>query len=158
MTTFDKFSEEADRSDVKVSFETSQRGPSLLSNEALFHIPLLACVVLTLSKQHRKPRTSEVGQIVGECMERTFAGFKGSSQRLGWSANLRIRTVAALDFLETAQLVSVADDGKISATELGRKVMKTAFDTDDDLAYTLLVVERSYRDVCGERRSQMELL
>lgn len=158
MTTFEQFRKEAAEANVKVSFSASQRGPSLLSNEALFHIPLLACVVLTLATQSRKPRTTEVGQIVGECMERTFAGFKGSSQRLGWSANLRIRTVAALDFLETAHLVTVLEDGRVSATDLGRNVTRRALEADDDLAFTLMVVERSYRDVCGERRSQMELL
>jgi hypothetical protein len=158
MMTFDKCKQEAERSRVAVAFKTSQRGPSLLSNEALFHIPLLACVVLTLASLSRKPRTVEIGQIVGECMERTFAVFKGSSQRLGWSANLRIRTVAALAFLEKGELVSVAGNGIISATELGRKTIKAAFDAEDDLSYTLMVVERSYRDVCGERRSQMDLL
>lgn len=100
----------------------------------------------------------EIGQIVGECIERTFTNFKGSSQRLGWSANLRMRTVAALAFLESSGLVAVGDKGIISATELGRKTIKSAFAEDDDLNFTLITVERSYRDICGERRSQMELL
>lgn len=158
MMNFDKCKQEAARSKISVSFETSDRGPSLLSNEALFHIPLLAAVVLTLACLPRKPRTAEIGQMVGECIERTFANFKGSSQRLGWSANLRIRTVAALAFLESASLVTVAEKGIISATELGRKAIKSAFDEDDDLSFTLTTVERSYRDICGERRSQLELL
>lgn len=158
MMNFDKCKQEASRSKISVAFETSDRGPSLLSNEALFHIPLLAAFVLTLACLSRKPRTAEIGQMVGECIERTFTNFKGSSQRLGWSANLRIRTVAALGFLESASLVTVADKGIISATELGRKAIKSAFDEDDDLSFTLTKVERSYRDICGERRSQLELL
>lgn len=158
MMDFDKCKQEAARSKISITFETSDRGPSLLSNEALFHIPLLAVVVLTLACLSRKPRTAEIGQMVGECIERTFTNFKGSSQRLGWSANLRIRTVAALAFLESASLIIVADKGIISATDLGRKVIKSAFAEDDDLSFTLMTVERSYRDICGERRSQLELL
>jgi len=158
MMDFDKCKQEAVRSKISITFETSERGPSLLSNEALFHIPLLAVVVLTLACLSRKPRTAEIGQMVGECIERTFTNFKGSSQRLGWSANLRIRTVAALAFLEAAGLIIVADKGIISATDLGRKVIKSAFSEDDDLSFTLMTVERSYRDICGERRSQLELL
>ncbi len=158
MMNFDKYKQEAENSEVSIAFDTSDRGPSLLSNEALFHIPLLAAVVLTLACLSRKPRTAEIGQMVGECIERTFTNFKGSSQRLGWSANLRVRTVAALAFLESAGLVTVAEKGIISATELGRKTIKPAFDEDDDLSFTLMSVERSYRDICGERRSQLELL
>lgn len=158
MMDFDKCKQEVARSKICIAFETSDRGPSLLSNEALFHIPLLAAVVLTLTCLSRKPRTAEIGQMVGECIERTFTNFKGSSQRLGWSANLRIRTVTALAFLESASLVTVADKGMISATDLGRKTIKSAFAEDDDLSFTLMTVERSYRDICGERRSQLELL
>lgn len=158
MMDFDKCKQEAARSKIFIVFETSDRGPSLLSNEALFHIPLLAAVVLTLAGLSRKPRTTEIGQMVGECIERTFTNFKGSSQRLGWSANLRVRTVAALAFLESASLVTVADKGIIAATDLGRKTIKTAFAEDDDLSFTLMTIERSYRDICGERRSQLELL
>lgn len=158
MMDFEKCKQEAARSKIVIAFETSDRGPSLLSNEALFHIPLLAAVVLTLACLPRKPRTAEIGQMVGECIERTFTNFKGSSQRLGWSANLRIRTVAALAFLESASLVTGADKGIISATDLGRKAIKCALAEDDDLSFTLMTVERSYRDICGERRSQLELL
>lgn len=158
MMDFDKCKQEAARSKIFIAFETSDRGPSLLSNEALFHIPLLAAVVLTLACLSRKPRTTEIGQLVGECIERTFTNFKGSSQRLGWSANLRVRTVAALAFLEAASLVNVADKGIIAATDLGRMTIKSAFAEDDDLSFTLMTVERSYQDICGERRSQLELL
>lgn len=62
-----------------------------LDNEALFHLPLLAMTILLLSKSKKKPKSDELGQLVGECFERAFVGFKGSSQHLGWSANLRMR-------------------------------------------------------------------
>ena len=158
MKGFDQFKEESATQDIVVSFEVVKDGPSLLSNEALFHIPLLAAIVLTLSRLSRKPRTSEIGQMVGECIERTFTSFKGSSQRLGWSANLRIRTVEALTFLEAGGLVEVDKKGVISATKIGRDIIISAHKTEDDLSYTLGIIERSYRNICGERRSQLELL
>ena len=67
-----------------------------LSNDALFHIPLLAISILSLCKIKGKFTTPEVGQVIGECFERTLPGFKGSAQLLGWSSNLRVRTIAAL--------------------------------------------------------------
>lgn len=158
MMDFDKCKQEAARSRISIAFEISDRSPSLLSNEALFHMPLLAAVVLTLACLPRKPRTAEIGQMVGECIERTFRNFKGSSQRLEWSANLRIRTVAALGFLESADFVIVTDNGILSATDLGRKLINSAFAEDDDLSFTLMTIERSYRDICAERRGRLELL
>jgi hypothetical protein len=113
---------------------------------------------LTLSRLSRKPRTFEIGQMVGDCIERTFTSFKGSTQRLGWSANLRIRTAEALTFLETGCLVEVDEKGVISATKVGRDIILSAHKAEDDLSYTLGVIERSYRDICGERRSRLELL
>lgn len=157
MMRFDKFREKAEKSNITLKLEFAHRGPLLLSNEALFHMPLLACIILLLATLRRKPRTAEIGQMVGECIERTLAGFKGSSQHLGWSANLRVRTVSALTFLEISELVSV-DENLIVATERGRKLIEQAFNAEDDLSYTLGIVERAYRDICGERRSRLELL
>jgi hypothetical protein len=37
----------------------------------------------------------------------SFYGFKGSAQHLGWSANLRIRTIKAVNFLEATKLIEV---------------------------------------------------
>jgi len=55
-----------------VNFECVEaiKAPIGLNNELLFHLPLLACVVLTLAAQRRRPRTHEVGQIVGECLRK----------------------------------------------------------------------------------------
>ena len=49
-----------------------------LDNEALFQLPLLAMSILAISKGLSKPQLPEIGQLVGECLERTVAGFKGS--------------------------------------------------------------------------------
>jgi hypothetical protein len=62
-----------------------------LDDEALFQMPLLAMTILALSKGLSKPQLPEIGQLVGERLERTVAGFKGSSQDIGWSGNLRRR-------------------------------------------------------------------
>ncbi|NVJ47882.1 MAG: hypothetical protein HWE07_12175 [Cytophagia bacterium] len=129
-----------------------------LSNEALFHLPLLAMAILLLSKSVRKPKSNELGQIIGECFERTFVGFKGSSQHLGWSANLRMRTVRALTFLETAKLVTVdLSDSRIKATPNGRKVIEKSLNLDSDLSYTLHIFERNYKDIQVEKKISMEL-
>lgn len=129
-----------------------------LSNEALFHLPLLAMTILLLSKTRRKPRLDELGQLIGECFERTFSGFKGSSQHLGWSANLRMRTVKALTFLETVSLVEVdRHDSRIKATEFGKKIISKAIDVQSDLGYTLQVVEQNYFNLQIEKQIAMDL-
>ncbi|MEE4251927.1 MAG: hypothetical protein V2I38_15180 [Alcanivoracaceae bacterium] len=129
-----------------------------LSNEALFHLPLLAMTILLLSKARRKPKSDEIGQLIGECFERTFSGFKGSSQHLGWSANLRMRTVKALTFLEAADLVEVdRHDSRIKATDLGRRVASAAINIQSDLSYTLQLIERNYLDLQIEKQISMDL-
>ncbi|MGU5529003.1 hypothetical protein, partial [Aeromonas caviae] len=79
---------------------------NLLDNEALFQLPLISIIILVLAKDKRKPKVAEVGQLVGECIESSFLGFKGSTQHIGWSANLRIRTVKSMSFLENAGLIA----------------------------------------------------
>jgi hypothetical protein len=131
---------------------------SSLDNEALFQLPLLAMVILTISKGNAKPKLSELGQLVGECLERTVAGFKGSSQDIGWSANLRIRTVKALTFLERVGFAEV--DGRtstVTATSSGREVLGHAMEDESPLADSLLVVERSFENIRAERRIRAEV-
>ena len=100
----------------------------------------------------------EIGQLVGECFERTFAGFKGSSQQLGWSANLRVRTVRALTFLETAGLIAIDNvKGRIVISEKGKLVINRAIQLDSDLSYTLKAIERSYRNISVEKQVCLEL-
>jgi len=86
-------------------------------------------------------------------------GFKGSSQLLGWSANLRIRTVTALQFLESVQLVIIDESNKkLSITKLGKKVIDKAFLYESDLSYNLALIERSYRNYCVDSKLDGELL
>lgn len=156
---FDAFFEEIERHKVDISFDNRIGGnPVLLSNEALFHLPFLATIILLIGKGRQKTKSSEIGQIVGECLERSLTGFKGSSQHLGWSANLRIRTVKALTFLETAKLIVVDKrDNAIKATEFGRKVIDKALTEDTDLSFALKTIERSYRNIRSERQIEMDL-
>jgi hypothetical protein len=156
---FQEFFDAAHRLEVKLDVSTQPNsGSILLSNEALFHLPLLAMIILTLSKGRRKPKFDELGQVVGECIEKTLAGYKGSSQFISWSANLRIRTIKALMFLEAAKLVDVNQDNKyITATELGKRVIQMAIDGDTNLAITLSTIQRSYRDFMVERQIRLEV-
>ena len=110
MMNYDEFFREANQRNVRLVADADQDQTSnvtLLGNEALFQLPFLAMAILSICKGSRKPVLSELGQIVGECLERTLVGFKGSAQHIGWSANLRIRTVKALTFLEISGLIEV---------------------------------------------------
>ncbi|TNH14600.1 hypothetical protein [Halomonas sp. BL6] len=156
---YEEFFQEASEKEIVLSIDQfSDSATHRLSNEALFHLPLLAMTILLLSKTRRKPKSDELGQLIGECFERTFSGFKGSSQHLGWSANLRMRTVKALTFLETVSLVEVdRHDSRIKATEFGKTVVSKAIGVQSDLGYTLQVIERNYFDLQIEKQIAMDL-
>jgi hypothetical protein len=131
---------------------------SSLDNEALFQLPLLAMAILALSKGRAKPALSELGQLVGECLERTVVGFKGSSQGIGWSANLRIRTVKALTFLERAGFAFVdAQERVVNVTPKGREIVSMVIDSESLLSEGLLNIERSFDNIRAERRIREEV-
>lgn len=124
-----------------------------LSNEALFQLPLLAMTILAIAKGAAKPLLPEIGQLVGECLERTVPGFKGSSQDIGWSGNLRIRTIKALTFLEATRQITVdKKTRRISATELGKKVYQGAIAGESPLAMSMKTIELSYQYIRDESR------
>jgi len=127
-------------------------------NESLFHLPLIAMAILMLAKGRTKPKAEEIGQLIGECFEQALAGFKGSSQGLGWSANLRIRTVKALTFLEVSNFISKdLSTGKLDATESGKKIIDKVIAADTQLTLSLLKIKRAYRNICKERNIELEL-
>jgi hypothetical protein len=129
-----------------------------LDNEALFQLPLLAMTVLAMSKSLSKPQLPEIGQLVGECLERTVAGFKGSSQGIHWSGNLRIRTIKALTFLETTGQVVIDDTTRrIIATDLGKAVYRGAVEGDGLLAMSMRTIELSYQYIRDEARARGEV-
>lgn len=154
-----KFFSEARRLGLKL--ELSGEGPSpvhTLDNEALFQLPLLAMAILAMSKGRSKPELPEIGQLVGECLERTVAGFKGSSQAIGWSGNLRIRTIKAVTFLESTGQVSIDEwTREISATDLGKKVYSGAVEGESLLALSLKTIELSYQYIRDEARVRGEV-
>lgn len=131
----------------------------LLNNEALFQLPLISLIILLMAKDKRKPNISEIGQLVGECIEASMPGFRGSAQHIGWSANLRIRTVKALSFLEMAKLIIINNrDKKLQITDLGKKVIGHAMSRDDNLSYNLAQLSRTYRNISVSRKLDLELL
>lgn len=150
----ESFFEEAERLDIRLSLpskDSSSINP--LDNEALFQLPLLAMVILALSKGRSKPMLTHIGQLVGECLESSVPGFKGSSQDIGWSANLRIRTIKALRFLEcTQQIIIDKKDNRIKATRLGSKLYTTAINLDTPLSHALEMIELSYQRILDEAR------
>jgi hypothetical protein len=154
-----EFFNEARRLNIKLKL--SGEGPSpahTLDNEALFQLPLLAMTILAISKGLSKPQLPEIGQLVGECLERTVAGFKGSSQDIGWSGNLRIRTIKALTFLESTGQV-IVDEGtrRVAATNLGKKIYNDAVEGDSLLAASLKTIELSYQYIRDEARARGEV-
>jgi len=131
---------------------------NLLDNEALFQLPLISIIILVLAKDKRKPKVAEVGQLVGECIESSFLGFKGSTQHIGWSANLRIRTVKSMSFLENTGLITINNrKDRLHITELGKKVIDRANAWDENLEYNLSLISRSYRNICVSRQLDSEL-
>lgn len=154
-----EFFSEARRLGLKLNL--SGEGPSpmhTLDNEALFQLPLLAMTILAISKGRSKPELPAIGQLVGECLERTVAGFKGSSQDIGWSGNLRIRTIKALTFLEsTGQITIDKLTREISATDLGKKVYCNAVEGDGLLAHSMKTIELSYQYIRDEARVMGEV-
>lgn len=121
-------------------------------------MPLISLIVLLMAKDSKKPFVSEIGQLVGRCIEDSMLGFRSSSQHLGWSANLRIRTVKSLSFLEHYGLVSIPNkNSRICVTPLGRRVIDKALTGDNDLSYNLHQLSRSYRNICKIKQLDMAL-
>lgn len=149
-----EFFSEARRLDLKLDLSGEGLSPAhTLDNEALFQLPLLAMTILAICKGRSKPELTEIGQLVGECLERSVSGFKGSSQDIGWSGNLRIRTIKALTFLEsTGQVVIDTATREISATDLGKKVYTGAVEGESLLALCMRTIELSHQYIRDEAR------
>lgn len=157
---YDEFFESVTRREISiVVLEKDVQKNYQLSNEALFQLPLISMIVLLLAKDRRKPIVTEIGQMVGESIEASLVGFKGSSNNLGWSAILRIRTVKAISFLERSGMIEIRkSDNRMLATTLGQKVIDRALSNDDDLSYNLSLIQRSYRNICVNKQMDLELV
>lgn len=132
--SLNEFFKEAEKLNIHLRISVAESVPAhSLNNEALFQLPLLAMTILALSKGNSKPVLSEIGQLVGECLERTVAGFKGSSQ----------------DIDEHTR--------RISATELGRKIYSGATKGDSPLAHSMKTIELSYKYLLDESKIRGEV-
>ncbi|MXP60182.1 hypothetical protein [Pantoea sp. Taur] len=156
---FDAFFQEGNGKDLIIPLKNNSTRVESLDNEALFQLPLISIIILVLAKDRSKPRISELGQLVGECIEKSFIGFKSSDQHLGWSANLRIRTVKAINFLEKSNLIIINNrKEKVIITELGKKVVERALKWDHNLEYNLKLIARTYRNIRVSRQLDLELM
>ena len=157
---FDKFFDEVKDTALHVSIGASLNSRNrLLDNEALFQLPLISLIILLMAKDRRKPLVKEVGQLVGECLESSMPAFKGSAQHIGWSANLRVRTVKAMVFLENAKLIEIENrKGRVNITELGKKVIEAALKHEDNLSVNLVYVAKCYRNICVSNQLDLELI
>ncbi|WP_081843693.1 hypothetical protein [Aeromonas taiwanensis] len=156
---FDAFFDNLSQKSSSIQMVEYKTQNQLLNNEALFQLPLISLIILLMAKDKRKPNVSEIGQLVGESIEASMPGFRGSAQHIGWSANLRVRTVKALSFLEMASLVMVNNrNSKLQITDLGKKVIGHAMSRDDNLSYNLAQLSRAYRNICVSRNLDLELI
>ena len=139
--------------------ESSPRGRyDVLGNESLFHTPLIALTIILLARSRAKPKQDEIGMLVGVCFEKSLVGFKGSSQELGWSANLRIRTVKAFTFLENTGFIIIdKSTSRIEATDSGKKLIDNILKDESRLCIALLMIKRAYRNICKERAVEVKL-
>lgn len=157
--SFDDFFQNNNSKNLIIPLKRNITREDTLDNEALFQLPLISIIILVLAKDRSKPKISELGQLVGECIEKSFIGFRSSDQHIGWSANLRIRTVKAINFLEKANLVIINNrKEKVIITDLGKKVVDRAFKWDSNLEYNLRLIARSYRNIRISRQLDLELM
>jgi hypothetical protein len=141
-----------------VARKIPQSRKDALQNESLFHMPLIALTILMLAKGKSKPKADEIGMLVGICFEQSLVSFSGSTQELGWSANLRIRTVRALTFLEVSKLVTVnKNTTRLEATPSGKKIVEGAISAEGELCIFLLTIQRAFRNICKERVAEEKL-
>lgn len=156
----DEFFEHTKNKGLRIqTLPPSQKSGHLLDNEALFQLPLICLIILLMAKDRRKPKIPELGQLVGESLEQSIPGFKGSAQHVGWSANLRVRTIKAMAFLENSRLVEIANrKGKLEITKLGKKVIDKALSLDDNLSYNLTKIKMAYRNILVSKQLKLELI
>lgn len=156
---FEIFAKNVDKSGAHLSLGNvrPQKG-LLLDNEALFQLPFISLIILVMAKDKRKPFVRELGQLVGECIQDSMIAYKSSNQHVGWSANLRVRTVKALSFLEQSELVEIDNrHSRVKVTALGKKVINKALATDNDLSYNLSLVAFAYRNKQVSKQLRIQL-
>jgi len=158
MMDYESFKASLKVNPVRVQLSNDSQSKAGLDNEALFQLPFISMVVLLFAKSRVKPPIPQIGALVGECLEKSMPAFRTSQQHIGWSAQLRVRTVKALSFLEVSGLIVTNNrKGRIYATSLGKKVIAKALEPGTDLAYNLSVISRQYRNINVENRLEQKL-
>lgn len=125
---------------------------SPLTNDALFHLPFLVLAILSISKGRKKITTADLGHTFNQAIERTIVGYKKGSQMLSWSANLRLRTAKALEFLECSSLVLINYDKSIAPTDSGKKLINGVLSEASFLGVTLRKLSRNFNDLKSEQQ------
>jgi hypothetical protein len=106
--------------------------------DALFHLPLLALVIMTAAR-HKPFPTVALGRTVARVLVERFRALRDTPTVLERSVTLRRRAVEALVFLEMAGLVIVSDDDRreISISAEGQGRLDRARRAQDEQAFFL---------------------
>ncbi|NIK63518.1 hypothetical protein [Xanthomonas cannabis] len=136
------------KEDLRFSI-TEDRLPSRSAPEtidALFHLPLLALVVMVIATQATLS-TVLLGRKVALLLVEHFSALRHSPQGLEASLTLRRRCADALAYLEAANLVTVSNDPmrEIALTQAGKKRLEAASRNVNDLGLMIRQLRISQR-------------
>lgn len=152
MREYDVFMENAKDLQIILGAEIKEIDYSPLTNEALFHLPFLVLAILCITKGRKKVTTADLGHSFSQAFERTITGYRKGSQMISWSANLRLRTVKALEFLECSSMVSIKYDKSIAPTKTGKTLIDTVMSEASFLGITLRKLSRNFNDLKSEKQ------
>jgi hypothetical protein len=122
--SLEEFIESTSSSEVRLKVERAaalrQSAPE--TADALFHLPLIALVIMVIARQAPFP-TMGLGRSVALLLVERFHALRRSAHLLETSITLRRRCAEALAFLEAASLVHISKDRKrfVSLTLDGKK-------------------------------------
>lgn len=152
MSEYDTFMENAKDLQIVLESEIKDINYSPLTNDALFHLPFLVLAILCITKGRRKVTTADLGHLFSQAFERTITGYKKGSQMISWSANLRLRTAKALEFLECSSMVFINYDKSISPTDTGKLFINSVLSEASFLGVTLRKLSRNFNDLKSEKQ------
>jgi hypothetical protein len=106
------FAKQAEQANIRLMVnEAGLDAAARRSDEALFHVPLLAlCILVVAHGKTDALRVPDLSVWVSATLASHFSGIKDAGPRLKWSIPLRRRCADALVFLEIVGLV-VVDQG-----------------------------------------------
>lgn len=136
----ESFLKKLSAADLRLS-TTEDRLPSRSSPEtidALFHLPLIALVVMVIATQ-ANISTASFGRKVAVLLVEHFSALGRSPHGLETSLTLRRRCADALAYLEAAKLVTVSNDPTrdITLTQVGKNRLEVASRDAGDLGFLI---------------------